>query len=132
MKFAAPVIVSLMVSGCSAQSSIEPPCGRPGNLWIPAETIGSPHHQVEHLIEVTHAGQILLNRELTNTLDLAAFLATEEKKRPVLPYLYFDFDAHADCAVVKETRALVEKSGICKEGYCITGDDSERPPMISN
>jgi len=128
MKFGSPALIALIISGCGEPNMIEPYCGRPADVWIPAENTASPHQIVEHKIEVTHIGQILLNHTVIDTQGLEAFLAQEEKKRPMLPYLYFDFDAHADCVVVKETRALIERSGICRQGYCITGDDGEEPP----
>lgn len=128
MKRGALTLIALMISGCSVPRMIEPHCGRPSDVWVPAESIPSPHQIVEHKIEVTHSGHVLLNEAAIDTQGLEAFLAQEEKKRPILPYLYFDFDAHADCSEVWKTRALIEKSGICNEGYCITGDDSEEPP----
>jgi hypothetical protein len=124
-----PVLISLALMGCSQQASIDPVCGKPSNVWIPAED----HEEalnvdpVIHSVQITHANQLIVNGWPVNNTQLTAFLRKEKQLSPV-PMIQFDFDAHSGCKLVQEVRASIEKSGICRYKNCITGNDDEVPP----
>lgn len=124
-----PILIALALTGCTQQFSVDPVCGKPDKVWIPAED----HEEalnldpVIHSVWVTHDNQIVVNGWPMTTSQLAVFLK-KEYKPPISPIIEFDFDAHSDCKIVKQVRATIEKSGICRNKNCITGNDDEVPP----
>lgn len=124
-----PVLAALALMGCSQQVSVDSVCGKPSKVWIPAEK----HEEalnldpVVHSVKITHANQLIVNGWPMTNAQLAAFVKKENQPLSV-PTIEFDFDAHSDCKMVQEARATIEKSGICSDRNCITGNDDEVPP----
>ena len=124
-----PVLAVLALMGCSQQVSVDPVCGKPSTAWTPAEEKRAAVHidPIEHLIRITHSNQMIVNGWPMNNAQLTAFL-TKENRQSFVPMVYFDFDAHSDCKLVQDARATIERSGICRNKNCITGNDDEVPP----
>jgi hypothetical protein len=126
MNFYATILAIATLTACAQQPTVQPYCGQPNEIWIPAENIDEPHALI-HSIKITHANQILVNGNLLSKAQLAKFLK-DESAPTLLPFIYFDFDAHSSCKVVAESRSMIEKSGICRDQNCVTGNDEEVPP----
>lgn len=130
----APTQISLIlmgafvaIAGCSNPPKDTIKCGLPGKMWVPVETLGPRHQIIENMIEVKHTNLIEANEKTVTLEQLKPFLV-DIRERQFRPLNYFDFDAHANCDVVINVRKLVEASGVCKTGTCVTGNDFETPP----
>jgi hypothetical protein len=120
----------MLLWACSAETPKEPPCGAPSVVWTPSEKFKYPHHSPIHLVEVNHEQQVLLNGDSISDAELIKSLK-EIGKEQYGENILFDFDAHADCKIVKSARKMVESSGVCGgDGICIDGDAVSVPPKF--
>lgn len=122
------LFASLLTANCQHKGNYKDPiCGNLGINWKAPNDVGTPHHNIEHKIEITHANQTIVNNKLLDDIAIKAFLEEEAKLR-LAAYIYLDFDAHANCKIVKRIATSIESSGICEQNICIIGYDYEIPP----
>jgi biopolymer transport protein ExbD len=99
-------------------------------VWTPAREMPSPHHNIEHKVEIGRQGRVTVDGKAMAIAAAQKFFR-EAAENERMAYVYLMAEKDGDSSAVAKVRQMIERTGMCAKNYCISGYVNDPLPEYS-